>query len=106
MTVAEMLVTQKWKPIAHCPGRYVLAEPAPALAPEQLAEVARAPVEFRSRQARDTILVLSLEGGGLISYRRKDGSYYHTLNDEFGLRRKLAQLDFDSSGGGSQHESL
>jgi hypothetical protein len=38
------------------------------------------------------VLVVVCEGGGLISYRKPDGSYVHTLNTKEGLNRKLDQL--------------
>ena len=92
MTIQELLTTFKWKSIADCPGRYVLEKPQPALSPGQLAQVGDAPVEFHVGTARDIVLVLALEGGGLITYARPDGSYLHTLNDESGFQRKLVQL--------------
>jgi hypothetical protein len=59
---------------------------------EELAQVNRAPSRFHVSAARDEVLVLALEGGGLITYQRRDGSRVHTLNDEGGFQRKLAQL--------------
>jgi hypothetical protein len=32
------------------------------------------------------------EGGAVLSYRKADGHWVHTLNDEEGLRRKCASL--------------
>ena len=58
----------------------------------ELAEVDCAPMEFLVKAAKDSVLVLPLEGGGLITYRRLDGTYLHTLNDEAGFQRKLEQL--------------
>ena len=51
--------------------------------------------EFKVEAAKDTVLVVELEGGGLISYRRDDGSFLHTLNTPEGFRRKLSQLKID-----------
>ena len=92
MTVPELLTAREWKPIPNCPGRYVLLKPEPDIVPVQMAQVDRAPLEFRVETAKDVVVVLPLEGGGLISYRRPDGTYFHTLNTEFGFERKLAQL--------------
>jgi len=92
MTVQELLTVHEWKPIQNCPGRYVLEKPEPALSPGQLARMDYAPAEFHVKTAKDAVLVLTLEGGGLITYARLDGSYLHTLNDGSGFQRKLAQL--------------
>jgi hypothetical protein len=92
MTVREILAARKWKAIPECPGRYILVKPELTVSPEKLAQVDHAPAEFRVEAAKDVVLVLALEGGGLITYRRSDGSYLHTLNDESGFQRKLAQL--------------
>lgn len=48
--------------------------------------------EFRSAKARDRVLVVPLEDGGVISYAREDGSLVHTLNTPEGFARKLADL--------------
>jgi hypothetical protein len=53
------------------------------------------PVEVQSFQvpaARDPVLVVAIDGGGLVSYAREDGTYVHTLNTEAGFQRKLDQL--------------
>jgi len=47
---------------------------------------------FSSGAAKDTVLVVQLDDGGLISYARADGSVVHTLNTVEGFGRKLAQL--------------
>lgn len=49
--------------------------------------------EFHSRKARDKVVVVKFEDGGLISYRREDNSLLHTLNTEEGFERKLEQLE-------------
>jgi len=92
MTVQELLAVRKWKPIPNCPGRHTLEIPEPTLTPMELAQVDYAPLEHHSKGAKDPVLVLIMDGGGLITYRRADGSYFHTLNDESGFKRKLAQL--------------
>lgn len=47
---------------------------------------------YRLRAARDPVLVVELEAGGLISYLRKDWTLMHTLNASEGFCRKLRQL--------------
>ena len=48
--------------------------------------------EHVSVNARDPIIVTPFEDGGLISYRRADGMFLHTLNTREGFERKLHQL--------------
>jgi hypothetical protein len=50
------------------------------------------PQSFTSQAANDTVLVVPLENGGLISYARRDGTFRHTLNTADGFSRKLSQL--------------
>jgi hypothetical protein len=79
-----------WKPIRNCPGRYVLKRAD--LSPEQLFLSGAVWREFRVAAAADPVLVAELPDGGLISYKRQDGSHIHTLNTPEGFRRKVAQL--------------
>jgi hypothetical protein len=48
--------------------------------------------EFIVAQAKDIVVVAQLEDGGLISYKKIDGTYLHTLNTVEGFSRKLSQL--------------
>lgn len=82
----------RWTEIPHCPGRFVTPDASGALPLQALIDAGVAMAEHRSTLARDVVLVAVFGGGGLISYRRADGSYRHTLNTSEGLRRKLAQL--------------
>jgi len=50
------------------------------------------PRRFRSPAAPDEVWVVELADGGLISYRRADGTFVHTLGTREGFARKLAQL--------------
>ena len=81
-----------WKPIRNCPGRYILRGAKAYDAPDNFLGREVAIREFRTDAARDTVLVAAIEDGGVISYRRDDGSYLHTLNTPEGFRRKLLQL--------------
>ncbi len=77
-------------PIRHCPGRYVVRG-VERVAPEQVAgegTMARRYVGCSS----DPVWVVPLATGGLISYEKTDGAFVHTLCDDSGFARKLAQL--------------
>jgi hypothetical protein len=89
---SELRTKWEWKQIRNCPGRFVLVSPARDLAPVKLAGGEARAVEFNVGAARDPVVVVRLDEGGLISYRRPDGTYVHTLNTEEGFSRKLQQL--------------
>jgi hypothetical protein len=81
-----------WRPIRNCPGRFALAHDDHTLRLEALVGPERQADEFSVAGARDAVLVLPIANGGLISYRRADGTFMHTLNTPEGFERKLAQL--------------
>lgn len=81
-----------WTPIRNCPGRFVLTGADPGLTVAALAGDAAEAQEFRVAPARDVVVVVAFGNGGLISYKRADGTYRHTLNTDEGFARKLAQL--------------
>jgi len=81
-----------WRPIRNCPGRFILRRGGTALSPEGLIGSDIQLREFRVANARDTVVVCRVGDGGLISYRKEDGTYLHTLNTAAGFERKLAQL--------------
>ena len=70
----------------------MLSPPAFDVAPQDLAGRDIEVREYRVPAARDTVVVARLADGGLISYRREDGSFVHTLNTPEGFERKLRQL--------------
>ena len=90
MTFQALMDSRPWKPIRHCPGRYVL--PPCGETPAQLIGSDAAFHEYQLPSARDPVVVARIADGGLISYRRADGLYVHTLNTPEGLARKLEQL--------------
>jgi hypothetical protein len=92
MTFELLFASHSWKPIKNCPGRLVLSRPAPNVAPQDLAGPDIEVREYRVPAARDAVIVAQLADGGLISYRREDGSFVHTLNTPEGFERKLRQL--------------
>ncbi len=81
-----------WKPIPNCPGRFALAGVRADLPPDELLGATLKSYEFDVKMARDRVVVVPFGRGGLISYKRKDGTYLHTLNDPEGFSRKLEQL--------------
>lgn len=81
-----------WKPIRNCPGRFVLVGGRSDISPEVILGHASQLTEFKVKAARDTVVVARIDGGGLISYKRPDGTYVHTLADTHGFSRKMEQL--------------
>jgi hypothetical protein len=92
MTFAEIKARWPWKPIPHCPGRFVFAAGPTAMAPSEIAMQAAEPIEHVSSVARDPVVVTAFADGGLISYRKSNATYLHTLNSREGFERKLRQL--------------
>ena len=91
-TFSDVWAKGKCVPIPNCPGRYklVLAENNLSLA--GLIGTGSAISEYHVPAARDAVLIAKLVDGGMISYRRLDGTYLHTLNTVSGFIRKLTQL--------------
>ena len=92
MTVRELQARWSWIPMRNCPGRYVLATPDAQVPLAEMVEPGSRVHVCRSPRARDRVLVVPLEDGGVISYQRSDGSLVHTLNTPEGFARKLADL--------------
>lgn len=91
MSFAVLLRAHPFRPMQGCPGRYVL----PGLSsttPEQLVGGEGEVLRFSVAAARDPVVVVRLEGGGLISYQQADGRFLHTLGDAEGFARKIEQL--------------
>ena len=49
-------------------------------------------VVFEIETGADPVVVVRLDEGGLICYKKGDGRYLHTLNSAAGFERKLSQL--------------
>ncbi|HEV7858779.1 MAG TPA: hypothetical protein VGO91_09145 [Pyrinomonadaceae bacterium] len=98
MTFEQLMRDRQWKPLRNCPGRYVLDGAHKNLRPQDLLGDELEIMEYLPDAARDAVLVFALDDGGLISYRRDDGSFLHTLNTPEGFQRKLLQLGIDLSG--------
>ena len=92
MNFEELKSRWSWRPIHHCPGRLILNGREVTLSPEEIVGSHVEPREFQVEGARDTVVVVQISDGGLISYRKEDGRYLHTLNTAAGFERKLQQL--------------
>ncbi len=92
VTFAHLYTVWRWRPIPDCPGRFVHAEGVSALRPHDLVGPNVELHEVRVAAARDPVVIGRLPDGGLISYKRADGTYVHTLNTPEGFERKLLQL--------------
>ena len=92
MTVDEIKSQWAWRPIPRCPGRFLLLANASSIAPGDLLASTAEVTEHRVPAAVDPVLVAPLDDGGLISYRKPNGTYVHTLNTPDGFARKLQQL--------------
>jgi hypothetical protein len=90
--IQTLLDRWQWKPIRHCPGRFVLVTTDQPVPLDALLGSDYHAQTFASNAAKDRVLVVLLEDGGLISYARADGRMVHTLNTSEGFSRKLSQL--------------
>jgi phage baseplate assembly protein gpV len=95
MNFDKLFAQRRWMPIRNCPGRFGLAEGPVRESPSSIVGDLVSQ-EFHVPSARDRVIVVRFGDGGLISYRRDDGTYVHTLNTAEGLARKLAQLGIDA----------
>ena len=95
ITFDELMAKWSWKPIRGCPGRYILNTAPASLLPEDLLGPDVEVSTFRVQAARDTVVVVRMDRGGLISYRQTDEAYLHTLNDAEGFERKLLALGIE-----------
>ena len=91
MTFDALKARWSWTPLHNCPGRYKLVNVRPDLPGEVLGADADLS-EHTVKTAPDRVIVVRIDRGGLISYKRPDGTYLHTLNDPDGFARKLHEL--------------
>ena len=92
MTFAELWSRGEWAPIRDCPGRFVLRGLQASCSLATLFGFQPEVLRFPASAARDCVLLVHLQDGGVISYERSDGSLLHPLATAEGLARKLAQL--------------
>ena len=92
---ADVKARWVWRPIPNCPGRFVFAQGPTNISPGDLAKSPIHVTEHIVATATDPVVVAVFADGGLISYRKQNGSYLHTLNSREGLERKLQQLGIE-----------
>ncbi len=95
-TFSTLKTVFSWRPLRNCPGRYGLCGPPSRLLPGSLAGGSTRSRTFRATVSGDEVVVTPLVDGGLISYRKANGTYRHTLNDQDGFRRKLTALGVEA----------
>jgi hypothetical protein len=98
MNFEEIKSRWSWTAIRNCPGRFLWRENDKNISPEEILGNKIQLSEFQVDQverAKDTVIVGRIIDGGLISYRKIDGTYLHTLNTVEGFERKLAQLGIE-----------
>ena len=88
----DLMGRYRWQEIRNCPGRYVSGEIPARWSVSDLLGEAVFEHPRRSPRARDAVIVTPLTQGGLISFKREDGTYLHTLNTPEGFLRKLQDL--------------
>lgn len=84
-----------WRPIVNCPGRFVLVNEDRSLPLTMLVPEIDEATSHDVDGLRDKVVVLPVDGGGLISYVRRNGTVLHTLNTDDGFIRKLTQLGIE-----------
>lgn len=93
----ELKARWPWRPIPNCPGRFTFSAGLTKMPPADLVAGHARVTEHVVETAKDPVVVARFADGGLISYRKHDGTYLHTLNSREGLERKLQQLGIDLS---------
>jgi hypothetical protein len=82
----------QWREIRNCPGRYCAKDIPPNCTVSKLLEEPVTEQLQSSPRAKDFVIITPMEHGGIISFKRRDGSYLHTLNTPEGFARKRADL--------------
>ncbi len=91
----ELKARWPWRPMPNCPGRFVFSSGLTNLPPAALVPRDVHVSEHVVATARDPVAVAMFVDGGLISYRKPNGTYLHTLSSREGFDRKLQQLGLD-----------
>jgi hypothetical protein len=99
VTFEQVAARWDWRLIHGCAGRYKLSRSSTP--PQEIAGAALIVERREVAGAKDPVLVIRLNGGGLISYEQADGTFVHTLGDAEGFQRKLTELGVPAAGGKS-----
>lgn len=92
----DTLITKyTWNRIYGCPGRFILKHPDKKITIDELLNETAIVNSFSQGSAKDEVLIVKLGACGIISYRKPDGVYIHTLNTEAGFNKKLDKLHID-----------
>jgi hypothetical protein len=97
ITFDQVAARWDWRPIPGCPGRHKLSRRSTP--PLQIVGAALTIERYEAVGAKDPVLVVRLDGGGLISYQQADGTFVHTLGDAEGFQRKLTELGIPAAAG-------
>lgn len=91
-TVASLTARYGARPIRGCPGRAVLRVESSVRLRDLLDPTLPIHSYDELPSARDAVHVARLADGGVVSFRRPDGSWVHTVNTPEGFRRRLARF--------------
>lgn len=84
-----------WKEIYGCPGRFILKNTDKKISIEKLLNENVKVNSLKSENAPDEVLIVRFKDGGLISYKKSDNTFIHTLNNEEGFKKKVQMLKID-----------
>jgi len=88
----ELKAAYAWSPIRNCPGRFLMRGGPRQLSPSEILGIGAELAEHGVSGAVDPVIACRIPGGGLISYKKANGTYLHTLNTSEGYERKVTQL--------------
>lgn len=94
-TLDDLLSRHPWTPIRNCPGRWVLRGSRPDLGVREMVGQEVSVAEYEVASTPDRVLVARFADGGVLTFRKPDGTHVHTLNTVAGLQRRLARLGID-----------
>lgn len=93
MKVDELLKRFEWDQIPNTNGRFTLRQKESQLSVAALLDSDELEIkQYPSTHPQETIHVVELEDGGLISYERKNSTFIHTLNSQSMFKKKQWEL--------------
>lgn len=91
MTIEDIFSKYQCRPIPGCPGRWIIRDSQHLTIREICGENVKSE-EFVSKAVPDPVIICKFGDGGIISYRKPDGTIVHTLNNKEGFERKCGEL--------------